>query len=423
MERPIASYVPAPVPEIRGRPLSEVALQTLWYRKRVSRADLSRHLGISRSTASEIVSQLIDFGLVTEVGDGPSQGGRRPILVEFMDRAHVILGVDMGASHIAVCLTDLRGRILDWKETAHPVRTDPVGTREKILELCKACVEGQAAGAAPLLGIGIALPAPVDHLNPMALSTRVLPAWEGQCGFESLASHFGVPLFVDNDANLGAVAEQWWGAGRGIQHFAYIKLGTGIGAGLIMNGTVFRGETNAAGEIGHISIDPKGKPCVCGNRGCLVTVVGGEALVERAHAALASGAPSLLSPRRSTCELTPTRIEDAALQGDPLALQVIHEAAHSLGVAIAGLLNVLNPGTVILGGSLARLEDELLRGVKEAVAGRTLVTSVAASPIRTSELGSSGIALGAATLVLSAALAQPSLFRPESEPFSEASPT
>ncbi|TVP48675.1 MAG: ROK family protein [Gemmatimonadales bacterium] len=406
MELTSPPHPPAPAHEARGRPLPELALETIWYRRRISRADLSRLLEVSRSTASELVSDLLATKLVAEVGDGPSRGGRRPILLEFQDEAHLILGVDMGATHVAVALTNLRGRVLAWREEAHPVRSDPDGTRELIVRLCEACLADVPGASEALLGLGVAVPAPVDHRDPKRLSPTVLPAWEGRSGFESLETHFGVPVFMDNDANLGAVAERWWGAGRGIEDFTYIKLATGIGAGLMVGGEVYRGATNAAGEIGHVSIDPKGLPCVCGNRGCLVTFVGGEALVRRAREGLAGAPGSMLSG----CEITTGIIERAALARDPLAMQVVREAAHHLGVAIAGLLNLLNPGAVILGGSLARLGDDLLLPLRETVLRRTLVSSVAASEIRVSELGPRGIAIGASTLVLASALERPSLF-------------
>jgi predicted NBD/HSP70 family sugar kinase len=394
---------PAPGLWGRCRRLPDLALQTIWYEQRISRADLSRRLEVSRSTASQLVNELLTTGLVAEVGSGPSRGGRRPVLLEFQDDARLILGVDMGASHVAVALTNLRGRILAWKEEMHPVRSDPDGTRELIERLCEACLAEVPGSSEALLGIGVAVPAPVDHLDPMRLSSVVLPAWDGRSGFESLQTRFRVPVSVGNDANLAALAEGWWGAGRGLEDFTYIKLATGIGAGLMVAGQISRGVSNAAGEIGHLSIDPTGEPCLCGNRGCLVTLVGGEALVRRARAGLADAPDSLLAG----CEVTPGAIEQAALKRDRLALGVVQEAAHHLGVAIAGLLNLLNPGAVILGGSLVRLGNDLLRPLRTTVVQRTLVSSVAASEIRISELGPQGTALGASTLVLAAALRHP----------------
>lgn len=397
---------PAPASEARGRPLIDIVLETLWYRQRITRAELSRLLEISRSTVSEIVTQLLDTRLVAEVGDAPSQGGRRPIVLEFQDDAYGIVGVDMGATHVAVALTNLRGEVEQWLSRPHPVRTDPSGTRELILELCDECLEAGGRRPHELVGIGVAVPSPIDHRTPDRLSETVLPAWKGQSVFQHLRDRFEVPVFIDNDANLGAVAERWWGAGRGIDHFTYIKLGTGIGSGHIIGGSVFRGATNVAGEIGHLSLDPNGERCVCGNRGCLTTFAGREALVRRAEALLADGGSSVLEGR----PLTASALEEAAENGDPLAIEVVHEAAHYLGIAVAGLLNLLNPGAVILGGGMARAGEHLLVPLRETVIHRTLVNSVAASEIRLSELGPRSIALGAATAVLAAALDDPSLF-------------
>jgi glucokinase-like ROK family protein len=307
---------------------------------------------------------------------------------------------------VAVALTNLRGRVEEWRSRPHPVRTDPSGTRNLILELCDECLEAGGRRPDELVGIGVAVPSPIDHRTPDRLSETVLPAWKGQSVFQHLRDRFEVPVYIDNDANLGAVAERWWGAGRGIDHFTYIKLGTGIGSGHIIGGSVFRGATNVAGEIGHLSLDPSGELCVCGNRGCLTTFAGREALVRRAEALLADGGSSVLEGR----PLTASALEEAAENGDPLAIEVVHEAAHYLGIAVAGLLNLLNPGAVILGGGMARAGEHLLVPLRETVIHRTLVNSVAASEIRLSELGPRSIALGAATAVLAAALDDPALF-------------
>ncbi|MDT8342223.1 MAG: ROK family transcriptional regulator [Longimicrobiales bacterium] len=402
-----ACHTPASVEEARGRPLADVVLETIWHHRRISRADLARTLGISRSRVSDIVGDLLETGLVEEGGAGPSRGGRRAILLAFRDDAHVILGVDMGATHVAVGLTDLRGRILVWHDRDHPVREDPAGTRALITELCDRSLKDWGGPRDRLIGIGIAVPSPVDPRFPDRLSSVVLPAWEGESGFGPLRERYGVPIFVDNDANLGAVAERWWGAGRGVEHFTYIKLATGIGAGLMIGGDVYRGATQVAGEIGHVSIDPHGEPCVCGNRGCLVTFVGGEALVARTRALLEKHPESRLAAEEG---LTLGAIERAAQAGDPLAVQVVGWAAQHLGVALAGLLNLMNPGAVILGGGLTRAGDHLLVPLREAVLRRTLVNSVAALEIRMSELGPRSTGLGAATLVLASALADPRLF-------------
>ncbi|MCE2454797.1 MAG: ROK family transcriptional regulator [Gemmatimonadetes bacterium] len=385
--------------------LARTVLKLVWRKGELSRAEISRRTGRSRSTISTVVGRLLATGLVAEVGAGASRGGRRPILVGFQDEAGVILGVDVGATHVSVILTDLRGRTLAWREQPHLSRSDPKGAEELIATLGERCLAEWNGERSRLLGVGVAVPSPVDPASPDRVLERVLPAWREHGVLERLEDLFGVPVFVDNDANLGALAERWWGKAVGLDDFVYLKVATGVGAGLMIGGEVYRGATGVAGEIGHVAIDPSGPECVCGNRGCLATFVGTVQLVERAEELVARFPGSVLAG----AELDIHAIEDAALGGDPLALQVVREAAVRLGIVVASVLNLLNPGSVILGGSLARAGSRLLDPLREAVASRTLVASAAASDIRTSELGKLSIALGAATHVLAATLANPTL--------------
>lgn len=366
----------------------------------MSRADIVRQEGLSRSTVSEIVAELLSTGLITEVGIGQSTGGRRPTILEFQDEAAVILGVEMGATHVAVALTNLRGRVLSWHNRPHPVRTDPPGTRGLIDELCELSL-AEAGRNRPLVGIGMAVPSPVDPSMPEGwLSEVVLPAWEGRLGLEGLAGRLGVPMMVDNDANLGALAEHWWGPGRQVENLAYIKLGTGIGCGFVIDGDIYRGSTGVAGEIGHLAIAAQGKQCVCGLRGCLATLVGTQALIERTAELVEVNPDSVLSGQVLSIE----GIEKAALDGDVLARQVVTQAAEYLGIAVAGLLNLMNPAMVVFGGGLASLGVLLLDPIRETVRRRTLVSQVAAAQLVTSSLGTQSIALGASTLLLKDAL-------------------
>lgn len=390
----------------RLRPLAEDVLRLIWKEREISRAEISRRLDLSRSTVSEIVGALLPRGLVAEVGTGPSRGGRRPIVLRFQDDACTILGVEMGATHVQVVVTDLRGRILAVEHRDHPVRSDPDGTRRTITELCDAALRRVRGGRSRLMGIGIAVPSPVDPAHPHRLSELVMPHWHGRLGLEGLAARFGVPLLVDNDANLGALAEHWWGAGRGADDFAYIKIATGLGSGHVIGGEIYRGSSGVAGEIGHLAMDPHGELCMCGLRGCLATLVGAHALVKRAEALRGDFPNSALAKRPPTM----TSIEDAALAGDALALRLANEAAQHLGIAIASLLNLMNPSLVILGGGLARLGELLLEPLRETAARRTLASSLRVTDIRMAELGPQATAVGAATLVLKSALDDSRLF-------------
>jgi predicted NBD/HSP70 family sugar kinase len=384
----------------RPRPLAASVLQLIWQERRISRAEIARKAGLSRSTVSEIIGELLPTGLVAEIGAGPSRGGRRPIVLEFQVDAYVVLGVEMGANHVCVALTDLRGRVLNWICRPHPVRDDPRGARGVITELCMKSLDPKVTGGIPLAGIGVGTPSPVDPARPYHMDEVVMPAWGGDLGLQHLAETLDVPLMVDNDANLGALAEHWWGAGREIDNFVYIKLATGIGAGVVFDGEVRRGATGVAGEIGHVAIDPRGERCVCGLRGCLATKVGASALLERIArlAAAEPGHPAAAGPWAMRDLL------EAALAGDELVLSVVREAGESLGIAVSGLLNVLNPALVVIGGDLARLGPLLIDPLQESIRQRTLVSSMAAAEIRTSELGPQTIAVGAATMILEAAL-------------------
>lgn len=396
----------------RPRPLATTILRLIWDEEHISRADIARRLDVSRSTVSEIVDALLPTGLVAEAGVGASSGGRRPIVLAFQYQSFSLLGVDIGASHVSVVLTDLRGRVRAWQHQEFPVHSDPEGTRRLVASLSDACLAMIDRSASPLLGIGVALPSPVDPRFPERVSPRAMVNWEGRHGLEPLSAKFGVPLLLDNDANLGALAEHWWGAARGLQDFTFVKIATGIGAGHFIGGRIYRGAGGVAGEIGHVTIDVHGNQCICGNRGCLGTYVGGQELVARAKS-LAGEYPSSEFARG---DITYASLEAAAKTGDVLASRVVTEAAEHIGTVIAGMLNLLNPAAVILGGTLPRLREQVLIPIRESVLRRTFTSAVASSEIHVSALGDRGIAIGAATLVLDAVLQDPKALIPNRAP-------
>ena len=380
-------------------------LRLIWRERLISRADLARRTGLSRSSISAIVSDLLATGLVRETGAGDSSGGRRPILLGFDDDALAIVGVDMGATHVAVAVTDLRAKVKAWRSEACAVRDDPGRALALMVELVDGALAEAEVEKDRLIGMGVAVPSPVQPDSPRLLSPLFVPKWRGVSPAEHLEAEYGVPVVMDNDANLGALAEQWWGAGQDGRDLAYVKVATGVGAGLIIHGDIYRGTAGIAGEIGHIPVDPVVGRCVCGLDGCLNLRLGTRALVERANELRSQYTKSTL-PRRG---LSVSRIVEAAFDGDRLARAVVEEAGRYLAIGVAALLNLLNPATVVFGGSLTRAGEMLLRPLRETLGERTPSSSVQQSDFVISSLGIEGTARGAATLVLRAALDDPSV--------------
>lgn len=392
--------------------LKDSVLRLIWREHQISRAEISRQLNLSRSTVTEIIKELLPTGLIAEVGIGVSSGGRKPILLQFQDDAKVIMGIDIGATHVSVAMTNLRGKLLLWKEKEFPVRDDPEGTYQVIYELCDECFSVLKHGSEMLLSIGVSVPSPVDPIHPEYLSETIIPAWHGRSGIERLRSKYNVPVYIDNDANLGALAEHWWGAGKTVNDLIYIKISNGIGAGYIFGGKVYRGSRGIAGELSHMPIDPNGRLCGCGLRGCLATVISAWALVERIKTLsnLYQESP-LYKPNPGIVD-----IENAALEGDPLAIHIISEAVYYLTNAVISLINLLNPDMIILGGSLSRLGDLVIKPIQEGINSTALVKDLSKTKLKQSELEPKGIAIGAATLAIEQAFSDPKILRKNIHP-------
>ena len=388
---------------------SRLILNLLWEHREISRAELARRTSLSRSTVSAIVNDLLTTGLVREERAGASSGGRRPILLGFQDEASFIVGIELGATHISCVLTDLRCRVRASWVAPVPVRDEPELALSQMSRGVRSVLESYGVPPSRLVGFGVAVPSPVEVDRPGELQPLVMPKWKDYNIATHLEAQFSRPVFVDNDANLGALAELWWGAGSTTgSDLAYIKVATGIGAGLIINGRIFRGTTGTAGEFGHMSIDPNGPQCICGLRGCLTTFIGTPALLERARA----------DARCESASRAPKSIEalvDAALAGDPTSKEIIEFAGEKLGVGLANLLNLLNPQSVILGGGIARAGNLLLGPVNRAIQSLSLPSAVSTTEIRTTELNEWAIAVGGATLALQCALDTPSLFATEAQ--------
>ena len=377
---------------------SSLLLKVIWRERHISRADIARVTGLSPSTVSAIVAGLQQAGLVRETGAGLSRGGRRPTMIGFCDDVFALVGVEIGASHVTVVVTDLRADVRTSRWGLFPVLTDPDGALATVRTFIDDGLRELGIARRQVIGIGVGVPTPVRPDTPGRLPPLIVPAWRDHDVHEILSRAYGLPVFVENDANLGALAEQWWGAGKDGKDLTYIKIGTSIGSGHIINGELYRGAGGTAGEIGHLPMDPAGPRCPCGLTGCLTTFIGSEVLVARAKAQVGGGVANVGD------------IVHAARAGDADARRIVADVGAHLGVAVASLMNVLNPAVVVLGGEITGVGDLLLDPVRGAVRDRSAATTFEGTDIITSNLGDKAIAVGGATMVLRAALSDRALF-------------
>lgn len=357
-----------------------------------SRAELARRTGLSRSTVSSLVADLQDEGLVVEtVQDvpGPVQSGRPPVLLALNPAAGAVLGVDFGHRHLTVAVADLSARVLAERRRA----LDVDRSADEALDTAAALVEEvlEAAGVARerVIGCGMGLPGPLDQRTGRVGSTVILPGWAGLAAGEELSARIDVSVVVDNDANLGALGEVAFGAGRGARDVVYVKVSSGLGAGSVLGGRLHRGTLGLAGEIGHVPVHPDGAVCRCGKRGCLETVAAAGPLL------------ALLKPTHGA-DLTTADLVALVHAGDEAACRLVTDAGRAIGRALSDVCNWLNPELVIVGGDLGAAGEPLLGGMRESIGRYALPAAAQAVRVQQGVLGDRAEVLGALALVIQA---------------------
>jgi glucokinase-like ROK family protein len=372
----------------------------------ISRVEISRRIDLTRAAVTAIVNDLLATGVVREAERLNVRSGRPPIVLEVNpERGHVV-GVDFGATHLSVLVADISARILEEVELEINIQDGP--------EACLAEADRQIRQAAAnaglelkeILAVGIGVPGPIVSEAGMVFSPPLMPGWDRYPIRDTLEKSWGCPVSVNNDAELGALGEWAFGAGRGERNLAYIKVGTGIGAGLLLEGQIYRGVTGSAGEIGHLTMDENGPMCTCGNQGCLEAIAGGRAIAEQAQESVRKGMRTQLSRVTLVENITARDVAAAACKGDLLAQQILARAGSHIGIAIAGLVNLFNPGMVIIGGGVAQTGDILLEPIRQAVERRSLPAATRVVRITTAMLGRRSSSIGAVIQALTIALHQ-----------------
>ena len=355
-----------------------------------SRAELARRTGLSRSTVSTLVSDLQRRGLVVERSGqfaGEGQPGRPAVLLALDPSAGAAIGVDFDHDRIRVAVSDLSRIVLAEATAPCDVDNDAEGALDTAAGLGLRLLEEAGIDQERVLGTGVALAGPVDHKRGALHESAVLPGWKEVDAAAELEERLGTSVYVDNDANLGALAEVTLGAGRNARFAAYVQIGSGVGAGMVVDGRPYRGARGTAGEIGHVVVDAQGLVCRCGNRGCLETVASTQALL------------ALMRASRGE-EMTVPEMIDAAEAGDAGCRRAISDAGQAVGRALAGLINLFGPEMVVVGGDLGEAGELLLDPLREAVARDALPAAGDGLEIVAGELGERANLLGALSLVL-----------------------
>jgi predicted NBD/HSP70 family sugar kinase len=352
----------------------------------LTQAEIARSTGLSAATVSNIVRELKDGGTVEVTPT--SAGGRRARSVSLSGDAGIVIGVDFGHTHLRVAVGNLAHQVL--AEEAEPLDVDASSAEgfDRAEVLVKRLIEATGISPDKVIGIGLGVPGPIDVESGTLGSTSILPGWTGINPSEELSGRLGVPVYVDNDANLGALGELVWGSGRGVKDLAYIKVASGVGAGLVIDGTIYRGPGGTAGEIGHITLDESGPVCRCGNRGCLETFTAARYVLP------------LLQPSHGP-GLTMERVVQLAREGDPGCRRVIGDVGRHIGSGVANLCNLLNPSRVVLGGSLAEAGELVLGPIRDSVSRYAIPSAARQLSVLPGALGGRAEVLGALALVLS----------------------
>jgi glucokinase-like ROK family protein len=361
-----------------------------------SRAELGELAGMARSKLEAELIRLKQVGLIQEGGKAASRGGRRSTLVELSSFLHVG-GIDLGATSIRVAVMNAELQVKAHVEEPMEIRRGP----EPVLGRASELIEKLARDlGVQLSGIGVGVPGPVRFGDGMPVSPPIMPGWHEYPVRDLLARRFGCPVLVDNDVNVMAVGEHWGGVAKSVDNYLFVKIGTGIGCGIMIRGQVYRGIDGCAGDIGHINVDPDGPVCACGNSGCLEAMFGGAALIRDALAAARSGASPPLAERLAGKQaITPEDVGQRAAEGDPVAIGLIRDGGRRVGLVLAGLVSFFNPSMIVIGGGLAGLGHLLLAEIRGVVYRRSLPLATGNLPIVLSELGPSAGAVGAAVMI------------------------
>lgn len=354
----------------------------------ISRAQIAKETGLTPPTVSSIVKELVEEEFVKESSLGESSGGRKPTMLHINSNAFFCIGVDAGPETVECVLTDLTGRIYERTSSSLTGQL----TNDQFISLLKEKIHETLRLSGNLqdrvIGIGIAMHGVVDVENGISLiapnlNLRNIPIKE------ELSKEFDLAIKVENDARAMALGESWFGGHGDVGSMVAVNIGRGVGAGVVINGELYHGAQDMAGEIGHMTIDLHGDICNCGNRGCLQTFINGDAIVKR-----------MKQLNEELHDITANEIYERALQGDATSIQILKETGNIIGVGLTNLIHLINPSKIILGGGVMKSEKFIMPAILETIRDRALTPKSKETTVMVTTLGDDATLLGAVSLLL-----------------------
>ncbi|TDU82443.1 glucokinase [Kribbella voronezhensis] len=351
-----------------------------------TRAELIELTGLARSTVTGRLEELLAAGFVVPSGEAASSGGRPPARFRFNPTARLVLAGDVGATHLTVALADLTGEIVDTVTVAQSIDDGPEAVLTAFAGHARALLSRTGHSTDRLAGTGIGLPGPVEHSTGRPNHPPIMPGWDSYDVVSRITAEFPGPVLVDNDVNIMALGEHTTQYAE-VEHLLFVKVATGIGAGVISGGRLHRGAQGAAGDIGHIQAPGHDELCRCGNHGCLEAVASASAIAAQLRTAG-------LEPRSSL------DVVELVRSGNTAATQAVRQAGREIGTVLAACVSLLNPSVIVIGGSLAQAGDCLLAGIRETIYGRSLPLATTELTVAASRTGRQAAVRGAAAMVL-----------------------
>ena len=367
----------------------------------INKAELAKLSGLSIPTVMKITNEFIHNGLIRVIGKGKSHGGKRPELLELIQDAYYIIGVDMGRSRTTVIMMDLGGNLIS-KRVMNTGDTFPAeGLLNRTVYLVKQIVLDSGIEEEKILGLGIGTP---GVLNPEKGEVVFSPdfMWENVSVTDVFEKEFHIPVYLENSNRTLAVGEKWFGVAVCSDNFICLNLGHGIGSAIVEDGEMYSGTSGSSGEIGHLTLEKNGPLCQCGNYGCLEALASGNAIASQAKKYIADGNKTMIleMAQYNVDDIDAKEVFDAAKAGDEAANEIIRKAIEYIGIALAGYINLMDPDLVVLAGGIVNAGDIFVENLKAAIKSRQMKYAGRKVKIEVAKLGQDAAAIGAATIIL-----------------------